>query len=300
VGKELDLLKEKIEVLKKVPTPYQKASCFWDIVKHELEICQQFLDPEESEQFRKYYNAMVNADHRHLLYHRDRSAQVQQYLIGSLAPGIKVLDAGCGTGSESILCGILGASITGIDLSTERLAVAEKRLIFYQEQTGKRIDVSFRAQSIFDFPDDLCHVIWVQQAISHIEPADAFIKLCYQHLGPKGKLLITDDNALNPYAYFEAKKEQCKKGGTYTTKQDPKTGTEVPYAQERLFSTPSITRMLKLNGFHIEELVIGGFCPYFPLFYKEKPLAHYVDRMIGKVPLVNLFGAGYVVTAVKT
>lgn len=294
------MLKEKIKALEKLPTPYQKASQFWDVVKRELEIYHRFLDPEESGQFRKYYNAMVNADHRHLLYHRDRNAQVQQYLIGSLAPGIKVLDAGCGTGSESILCGILGASITGIDLSMERLAVAEKRLIFYQEQIGKPVDVSFRAQSIFDFPDDLFHVIWVQQAISHIEPADAFIKLCYQHLGPKGKLIIADDNALNPYAYFEAKKEQCKKGGTYTTKQDPKTGKEVPYAQERLFSAPSITRMLKVNGFHIEKLAITGFCPYLPPFYKEKPLAHYVDRIVGKVPLVNLFGATYVVKGVKT
>jgi len=182
----------------------------------------------------------------------------------------------------------------------KRLAVAEKRLIFYQEQIGERIDVSFRAQSVFDFPDDLFDVVWVQQAISHIEPADAFIKLCYQHLRSKGKLIIADNNALNPYAYFRAKKEQCKKGGIYTTKQDPKTGKEVPYARERLFSAPSIARMLKVNGFHIEELAIGGFCPYFPLFYKEKPLAYYLDRMIGKVPLLSLFGVTYVVTAIKT
>lgn len=271
------MLREKIKALEELPTPYQKVSYFWDVVERELEICHQFLCPEESAQLRRYYHAMVNASYRHLLHHRDRMAQVQQYLIGSLEPGIKVLDAGCGTGSEAILCGILGASVTGVDLSMERLAVAGKRLIFYQEQIGEPVDVSFHAQSIFEFPDDWFDVIWVQQAISHIEPADAFIKLCYQHLGPKGRLIIADSNALNPYAYFKAKKEQCKKKVTYTTKQDPKTGKEVPYAQERLFLATSITSILKANGFTIEKLAINGFCPYFPLFYREKPLAHYVE-----------------------
>ena len=140
----------------------------------------------------------------------------------------------------------------------------------------------------------------MQQAISHIEPADEFIKLCHHYLEPKGKLIISDNNALNPYAYFQARKEQRKKGGTYTTKQDPETGQEVPYAQERLFSVPSISKLLKVNGFHIEKLAISGFCPYLPLFYREKPLAHYVDRVISKVPLVKLFGDQYVVRGVKT
>ncbi len=293
-------MKEKLGAFQELPTPYQKASCFWDMLKYELEICHQFLDAEESRYFRTYYGSILNAEPQRLSYYQDRYAQGVQHLVGSLAPGIKVLDAGCGTGSESILSGILGAIVTGVDLSRERLAVAEKRLIFYQEQIGKPISVAFYAQSLFDLPDDLFHVIWVQQAISHIEPADAFIKLCYQHLEPKGKLIISDSNAINPYAYFLAKKEQWKKGGTYATKQDPKTGQEVAYAQERLFSAPSISRMVKVNGSHIEKLAMYGFCPYLHLSYKEKPLAYYVDRLIGKIPLINLFGAGYVVIAEKT
>lgn len=293
-------MKEKLEAFQELPNSYQKASCFLDMLKHELEICHQFLDAEESRYFRRYYGSILNDEPQRLLYYQDRYAQGVQYLVGSLTPNTKVLDAGCGTGSESILSGILGASVTGVDLSKERLAVAEKRLFFYQGQIGKSINVHFYAQSLFDLPDDLFNVIWVQQAISHIEPADAFIKLCHQHLEPKGKLIICDSNALNPYAYFLAKKEQLEKGGPYATKQDPKTGQEVAYAQERLFSAPSISKMLKVNGSHIVKLAMYGFCPYLSLAYREKPLAHYVDRLVGKIPLISLFGARYVVIAEKT
>ena len=52
----------------------------------------------------------------------------------------------------------------------------------------------------------------------------------------KGKLIINDNNVLNPYSYLKAKNEQRKKGGVSTTKTNPKTGEAVPYVQERLLS----------------------------------------------------------------
>jgi Methylase involved in ubiquinone/menaquinone biosynthesis len=64
--------------------------------------------------------------------------------------GMKVLDAGCGTGNFSMKLAGRGAQVTGIDLSTEMMAVA-------QEKARRRaLDIQFMEMNIYslDFPDN--------------------------------------------------------------------------------------------------------------------------------------------------
>lgn len=64
--------------------------------------------------------------------------------------GMKVLDAGCGTGNFSIKLAERGAQVTGIDLSTEMMAVA-------QEKARRRdLNIEFLEMNIYNlaFPDN--------------------------------------------------------------------------------------------------------------------------------------------------
>ncbi len=126
-------MKERLEELLLITNAYQQAAEFLAIMKHELEICDRFLSPEMSKQFRKYYQDkhLENAEDFCLSYWQNQYAPKVQYIIDSSKPGSKVLDAGCGLGTEAILSGILGSEVMGVDLRTERLSVAEKRLEFY-------------------------------------------------------------------------------------------------------------------------------------------------------------------------
>jgi len=290
-------MKAKLEKLLYVDDAYQQASLFLSIIREELEICDSFLRPQESKEFRQYYHYLENTGGRHLSYWQNQYAPKVQYLVGSSKPGSKVLDAGCGLGTEAILSGILGAEVSGIDLSIERLTIADKRAKFYQQQLGRLLTVNFSAQSIFNVVDNF-DVIWSQQSISHIEPAAEFIGFCQQRLEQGGKLIITDSNALNPVVCLAAKREQRKRGGVYTTKVDPQTGKAVPYAQERLFSVRSIRKLIEIYDFHIEKLITYGFSPYLPFSFRGKDVAYYTN-WLDKVPVLKLLAAGYVVVATK-
>jgi len=64
--------------------------------------------------------------------------------------GMNILDAGCGTGNFSIKLAERGARVTGVDLSTEMMAVAKEKA------NRKNIEIEFLEMNIYDlaFPDN--------------------------------------------------------------------------------------------------------------------------------------------------
>ncbi len=109
---------------------------------------------------------------------------------------------------------------------------------------------------------------------------------------------MVDSNALNPVVYFDAKMEQRRAGGVVSTKEDPKTGNEIPYAHERLFNIRSIKQLVGSYDFHVERLTTYGYLPLLPLAARWKKLAYY-SNWLDRLPLIRLFAAGYIVVAIK-
>ena len=289
-------ISEELKMLDKLPNNREKASYFRGIVKQETDICDTFLDTQERDTFRQYHSNLRNIDKNRLSYEKDAYARVVWHLVDFIKPGIRVLDAGCGVGSDSILCSILGADVVGVDLSEERLAVANKRAKFYQSNLSRPLNCQFYAQSVFDLPDnDNYDIIWSRQSISHIEPADKFIELAYSHLKEGGKLIVNDSNDLNPYVYIQTKIAQRREGGTYTTTKNPRTGEDVPYARERMFTALSIKNLLIKKGFSVEILAVQGFCPYILLLN----LSYYINNIFKRIPIIRLFGGTYTVVGRK-
>ena len=179
---------------------------FFDLLKQEIEICKSLYNEKEANILKNYgYNKNIGKD-----YPRYRYSQRIKHLVEFVNIKMHVLDAGCGIGNEAILCGLLGAQVTGVDLNEDRLALAKNRVKYYNNKFNTNLDVNLSAESVLKEFDQKFDVIWSMESISHIDPAEEFIKLSYINLKSGGRLIITDPNALNLYSYLSCKKHRKK------------------------------------------------------------------------------------------
>ncbi|MEA1958958.1 MAG: class I SAM-dependent methyltransferase [Chloroflexota bacterium] len=288
----------EIKRVRDIPDALEKVRYFWQILPKELEMCANRSSERELYLLRHYYGYLMNVDKKRLRHIQNSYRYRIGSLVSSIGIGTDILDAGCGLGTESILCGILGAKVIGVDLVEERLDIASKRLDLYRGILCEPIAVTFWPGSIFDVSGAF-DVIYAKQSISHIDPAERFLRFSYEHLKPGGKLIIVDENALNPYVYLQCRRARSERGGLYTKLENPRTGEVVSYAQERIFTVPSIKQRLINNGFEIRDIHMDGFCPYIPVMIKAEDLAYYVESLFSRLPGVNMFGACYTITARK-
>lgn len=273
----------ELEPLFKLNTAYKKSRYFCEVIIKELEICHSFLSPQEATglfTFSTYYGDLGNKGKELRNHWSHRHAQRVQHLVGVVSDDVKILDAGCGFGSESILCGILGAEVTGVDLIEPWLNTAKKRLKFYEGVLGKSISTEFHAQSVFDTQGSF-DVIWSLESISHIDPPERFISFAHDHLNKGGRLIISDPNKLNPLIYWNARRDAKKAGSLHSQVENPKTGEMVPFAWERVFSVASIKKLLLSNGFVIESFNHSGLLPYLPyLNVKGKNISIHLETLM--------------------
>ena len=171
-----------------------------------------------------------------------------------------VLDCGCGFGSESIAFGLLGAKVFGVDLSTERINVASKRLNYYKDKCANELDVSFKNMNILDSEcNDLFDIVYAKEFITHMYSISEFVKFVKRVLKSGGHLVITDANPLNPIVYYNA--WRAHKDSLYTVVTNPKTGKDVPYAVERLISHFYLKSLLRQNNFESISPIFYGIPP---------------------------------------
>jgi len=220
------------------------------------------------------------------------------YLVKNIKDNIKILDAGCGTGTETLLCGFLGGNVLGIDISKKRLNVAQKRKNYFIEEFKKEMAVEFELKNIFEVQGKF-DLIWVNEAISHIDPIEKFLKFCYKNIKIGGKILIADGNNLNPYLFLKNKKEQKRKGSIYIIKLHPITGEKISYAVERCFSILNIKKMLS-RYFEIEMIFPFGYIPFLLFKNCEKIVKFLEYNFLRKLPIIKLLSFSYVIIATKS
>lgn len=109
-----------------------------------------------------------------------------------LPPNPKVLDVGCGVGGTSIrLAKLIGATCTGVTLSTTQVAMAKQnaaeagvtdRVRFF-EMDGENITLP---------EDGTFDAVWISEALSHFPNKDRFFANAMRMLKPGGKLVLAD------------------------------------------------------------------------------------------------------------
>ncbi len=271
----------------------------------ELLRVHEFLDGPGVEAFRQYYKGFLDAPLTGVALDRQVRGGVRstyghtlERLLRKRADRpLRVLDAGCGFGSECLLFALSGAQVVGIDLRPERHAVAVKRVPFWAKETGVDLKVDIRLANVFDLPErNHYDLIWVHNAISHIHPVDRFLEFSREILAPGGEIVIIDVNKASVRKRFMHKDEHEGEAGLYKTVKDPNTGADVVYAVERDLTLTEQCDLLRQSGLPVAsaECFVGfhGRVPEFVYRMFLRPL----NRTVG---LSSVLGNRYVVVGRK-
>ena len=152
-----------------------------------------------------YYKSYTNHFSSYIKKHYNRQSYeiIQQINLAISSGNVpRILEVGCGCGTESLFFALLGADVLGIDIKDDRLAVANARLEFINTHFNTKLKCQFRKAGVFD--SDLLDlkgsfdIIWAEQAYHHIEPRNLFSPTVYDLLKPGGMLILSESNGWNP------------------------------------------------------------------------------------------------------
>lgn len=141
--------------------------------------------------YRKHFGPYVRHWYR-------RQTQELMDLIRTLGHP-RVLEVGCGCGTESLWAALAGAEVLGVDIDPALLAVAEARKGWVMEQVARPLACTFARCSVLDVPESRpFDLIYVEQAFHHLEPRAEVVAKLDRLLAPGGHLVFSESNAWNP------------------------------------------------------------------------------------------------------
>src|SRR2546428_7191124 len=101
-------------------------------------------------------------------YRRPGSLDPKEYcfrLLGDLR-GKNILDVGCGEGEDAMILAMLGAQVTGLDVSPGAIALARQRAALNGVSDRTRFVCS--ALTAGDLPPRSFDVIWIDNVLHHV------------------------------------------------------------------------------------------------------------------------------------
>lgn len=168
-----------------------------------LELEQSWLTAAEKQLFAAYYQeaGLLRTWRRPFFRHhfsRTFTRAVNHLFDGQEAP--RILDLGCGTGTQSLFLALLGAEVVGIDLDDNSLEIFKKRKLFYEAQAGRPLKISTFNSSVFDFPYETVAPldgIYSMFAFNLMQPSRRLFELLFAHVSDQCRLAILDGNNLS-------------------------------------------------------------------------------------------------------
>ncbi|OQX55986.1 MAG: hypothetical protein B5M53_03530 [Candidatus Cloacimonas sp. 4484_209] len=127
------------------------------------------------------------------------------------AKGIKILDLGCGTGTQSLLFALLGANIVGIDLDVEALEILMIRKMFYEKLSGRSLSIKIYNANALEFPYETERPfdgIYSLFAFNMMQPSGYLISKISRAVSEDARLAIQDGNRLSWVGRFLRKRKQ--------------------------------------------------------------------------------------------
>ena len=184
----------------------------------------------------------------------------------------RVLEIGCGCGTESLWIAMQGAEIDAIDINEERLQVAKSRQVVVEHNLGRKLACRFLQTSVLDLePENPYDVIWMEQAFHHLEPRVTVMDRLVTLLRPNGYLIISEVNGLNPLLQLQL----FFRRGIQTIKTfESGDGRIHLYGNERIVSGPRLKKDLEKRGLACKCLQYFRVFPHHDFFNKLRWLEH--------------------------
>jgi 2-polyprenyl-3-methyl-5-hydroxy-6-metoxy-1,4-benzoquinol methylase len=166
-------------------------------------------------------------------------------VIKEVRLGLRVLEIGCGIGSDLHWLALHGAKVTGIDVKSEWTDAAQ---LLTKHVCAKLapVTVDIKRINLLDLPHEVYDLIYMKDTFHHLEPRDKIVAKIASLLAPGGKVVIVEPNAWNPAIQF--KMFRIRGFNTIVQKLDKATGEHFIYGNERLVSGASIARSFASHG----------------------------------------------------
>lgn len=267
---------------------------FFSILEREYDRGNPFLDSDGYKFFKRYYHRSFDNKLRRALYKKLYYGRLS-YMINLLF-NLKnpiILDAGCGLGSESIFFSSLGAEVVGVDIKEKMIKTAEKRKLFYGDLIGRKVE--FVLGNVFEaVKKQKFDIIWMNEAISHIHPAEDFLKLARRQLNPGGRVIISEGNGDNPCIRARQVIQMGRWSWDAYFVQDPRTGKKVGYTTERMFNLEQMGSILKKTNYSIGHVGLT----YFTIFCLQRyrvinEIMRGIEQWLDKRKFSRLLGLSY-------
>ncbi len=108
----------------------------------------------------------------------------RDFLLGSVRPGQRVLDLGCGEGAFAAALAAAGVNVLAADLAEEPLRRARK------DHPGLELEL-LSAESAWELPDAAFDAVWAGEVIEHVLDTSGWMSEVRRVLRPSGRLLLT-------------------------------------------------------------------------------------------------------------
>jgi ubiquinone/menaquinone biosynthesis C-methylase UbiE len=128
---------------------------------------------------RRFYELV--ADHRY-----QKEWHIPQAAGFATSQGLKVLEIGCGLGTDGAQFAEAGADYTGVDLTDAAIELAQKRFELFN-LSGKFQTAD--AEKL-DFPDDSFDLVYSHGVLHHTPDTDRAVREIYRVLRPGGRAVV--------------------------------------------------------------------------------------------------------------
>ncbi|MCG3189240.1 MAG: hypothetical protein LKCHEGNO_01531 [Burkholderiaceae bacterium] len=170
----------------------------------------------------------------------------------------RILDLGCGTGTQSLLFALLGAKVVGVDMDERALSVLSKRKALYEQTSGRRLCLTLLSGDVFELD------------LQGLAPLDGVYSLfAFNMMQPTAELL----NRLSP---------RLDHGAIIAIHDGNREHFFNAIFRRRFASTRALQSMLRSVGFSEVERLGGYAIP--PVFWAIVPrqVLDPVDRLLTK------------------
>lgn len=208
------------------------------------------LDGEAQRAFQQYYRGYARRFDPYMRHSYDRRLEP---LLKGMQAGTRVLEVGCGCGSECLYLATLGHDVTGLDLNELRLYTARARQSLLEALSDAPLLCRFVDSSLFDgdlaLGGEAFDVVWMEEAFHHLEPRERVGERIAALLRPGGRVVISETNALNPLVQLQLLRARgLPKVRTVTDSR----GRSHDYGVERVTSARRLARLFERAGFETE------------------------------------------------
>ncbi|MFH1897594.1 MAG: class I SAM-dependent methyltransferase [Candidatus Desantisbacteria bacterium] len=166
-----------------------------------IEYAQGILpDPYQEKFYDYYYEAgLLNNHFKFNFFHHHYSRPLYiaiSHLFRKITT-IKILDIGCGMGSQSLLFALLGAEVVGIDMDSDALEIFRLRKEFYEKLSKRPLKITTYCANAFsaDYtsygPFDGVYSLF---AFNMMQPSQKLLDTICPHLNSGALFIVQDGN----------------------------------------------------------------------------------------------------------